>query len=561
MLLWWPTRSRPPPADSDTIISRLLSLVSGNQDERDRRRLLKAIGCQLRKTGGGLLSPKGDRVLPGLGKLFYGLYKALGPAQELLRSADSSQTLKSLVIEQGMTETGRELAARLSPSSLKQRFAELGAELITQTQGDLKTLAKEFPTERVAVIAANAYQLERLLDLVNFDFYFLLKKLDARFPEQDYGYQPSFQPTAAADVAEDLQDFLELLMHLDTSASWEDVLAILNAYKSGTDVFQRSAFSRTMATLTKIKKNRILQMLVQLIQSNPFYKPGVTKPERQSPVQDYVGRVKTQAELTLTQLNRERRGQRVEALIDAVFGKAMVPKLEHYTEENNLLFGKRQLSGYSHVPQITYLRAFLLGFATHEVEEQVNLLLVKGKWADNNNSRSLSDAYQSLAMLLEEIAALDESLGDDGQRGGQLRSILVKCDRAKKYGPARRAIAQINDLAKNLMAEAMTRLLALAREFKLLIEDASQPGGQRLMNWAEVRSEMAAAADTPNPDATKQLSAVYKRISAMYRLLELMPATSSGATGASARVSDAGGDRDGTQSPAESPSPAGADIG
>ena len=501
--------------------------MGGSQDERDRRRLLKAIGRQLRKSSSGLISPKADRVQPALGKLFHRLYTALGPAQELLRSAESSQALKSIVIEHGMTETAREIAARLSPEALQQRFAESGAELISQTQADLKTLAKEFPTDKVTAITANAYQLERLLDVINFDFYFLLKKLDSRFPEQDYVYQPHFLPTPAADVSEDLQDFLELLMHLDTEANWEDVLDILKAYKGGSDVIQRSAFHRTLAMLTKIKRNRTLLMMVQLLENNPFYKPGVTNPERRSAVQDYVGRIKTQAELTLTRLTREKRGQQVEKLIAAVFEKALVPTLEHYTEKNNLLFSKRQITGYTHVAQLTYLRAFVLGFVTHEVEDLVDLLLVTGKWSDNNNSRTLSDAYQTLAVLLEEIAEFDESIGDDGARGSQLRTILVKCDRAKKYDQARRAIAKINDVAKNLVSEGMTRLLVIAREFKLVVEDAARPGGQRLVNWPEIRSQLAAA-DSPQPDANRHLTAVYKRLSAMYRLLELMPTTGGG---------------------------------
>ena len=168
----------------------------------------------------------------------------------------------------------------------------------------------------------------------------------------------------------------------------------------------------------------------------------------------------------------------------------------------------------------------MLGFVTHEVEDLVDLLLVTGKWSDNNNSRTLSDAYQTLAVLLEEIAEFDESIGDDGARGSQLRTILVKCDRAKKYDQARRAIAKINDVAKNLVSEGMTRLLVLSREFKLVVEDAARPGGQRLVNWPKIRSQLAA--HSPQPDANRHLTAVYKRLSAMYRLLELMPTTGGG---------------------------------
>ena len=114
-------------------------------------------------------------------------------------------------------------------------------------------------------------------------------------------------------------------------------------------------------------------------------------------------------------------------------------------------------------------------------------------------------------MLLEEIAEFDESIGDGGARGSQLRTILVKCDRAKKYDQARRAIAKINDVAKNLVSEGMTRLLVLSREFKLVVEDAARPGGQRTGQLAEDSLPVG----RPQPTARCQ-QASYRRLQAAF---------------------------------------------
>jgi hypothetical protein len=269
-------------------------------------------------------------------------------------------------------------------------------------------------------------------------------------------------------------------------------------------------------------------MVVQLIQDNPFYKPGVTKPDRRSLVEDYLGRLKTQVELTLTQLTRAQKGQQVAKLTHAIFGSEAVARLSHYTEKTNLLFGKRKLTGYTQISQLNYLKAFLLDYCKRNIRLVVDLLLVKGKWVDNTQSKSLSEAYQALVSTVDEITDFDDSMADDGRRGSQLRSILVKCDRTKKYDLARRAISEINHLAKGLVADATQKLLTFGRQLKALVDDSQLPGGQRITNWSEIRAEAASGGDGDggSPRGDGQLLAVYKRVSAMYRLLELLSGAS-----------------------------------
>ena len=87
------------------------------------------------------------------------------------------------------------------------------------TQVDLKTLAREFPTERVSTITANAYQLERLLDPNKLRLLFPAYEAGGPIPRAGLRVSSPFQATSATDVSKDLQDFLELPMHMDTEAS------------------------------------------------------------------------------------------------------------------------------------------------------------------------------------------------------------------------------------------------------------------------------------------------------------------------------------------------------
>ena len=80
----------------------------------------------------------------------------------------------------------------------------------------------------------------------------------------------------------------------------------------------------------------------------------------------------------------------------------------------------------------------------------------------------MSEAFYALVNLVDEIDDFDESMAKDGRRGNRLRSILVKCDRTKRYELARRAMGEINNMAKRLVVEAGQRLLALRRQLKIL---------------------------------------------------------------------------------------------
>ena len=201
-----------PEDEAKNVIKRLLSFFfSGNDPEREKRRLLKDIGKQLKKQKYKFYKPKSEEALPGLAKFFHDIYAVVGPAQVLLDHADTSNVLKQIIIEETLTEEQIAVKDALDEEKIREMAEQMDHKALVQKLKDrMVSLYAAFDAERVKMINGKYNLLKIFLQFLNYDYYFLLKKFDSGLPENDFVYNPRFEQINGEYISDDLKDFLEV---------------------------------------------------------------------------------------------------------------------------------------------------------------------------------------------------------------------------------------------------------------------------------------------------------------------------------------------------------------
>lgn len=494
-------------------IDKILSLFGGSSDpEREKRRLLKEIEKQIKRQKYKFFKPKGAEALPGLAKLFYDTYKVVAPAQVLLQNAAGSGILKTILIENSLTEEQQKILEDVDENAIRKAAETRETKaLAAELKDKLVTFFAGFTAERVKSINDLHYLLQLFFQLVNFDYYFLLKKFDSSLPERDFAYSPKFDAINGSYISEDLKDFLTIIPQLQKEQNWDALFDILAGYKQ-TEVVNREGFKKIIRGLMEIDKSKSLTMIVQLIDEDPYYQPRIYSQEERI-VEDYLNKIKTSSEMTIQKILMERQNKKIDTLLNTIFGTTAVSRMKHYTEKNNMTFARKMLGGYIYIQPLNYLKAFLLDFFKRDIKTTVDILLIRGKWSTNLSSQQLSEAFHGVMQISEDLVKFDEGLSEESNLGAKLKAMVHKGDRDKNSTVIlRKLLKDINDEALRMITDSAAHLIMVGKGIKLVIEDYEKKPHELLLNWKEVEGAFEG-------EVKETLAAIYKKI---YYFIQLM---------------------------------------
>jgi hypothetical protein len=496
------------------LLQRLFSIFAGMGDpDSEKKKLLKSIGKDLSRSKFKFYRPKGQETLPGLPKFFYELYKVTAPSQVLLSNATGSAALRSFVIESFLTKEQRALSERLTEVAILERAKTLSLkDLQVEVKNEITNFYAVFDGEMSRQIDSTYNTLLSFVNFVSFDYYFLLKKFDSSLQERSFGKMPRFDTINGEYIADDLADFLEVFLPLDTDADWRRIFDALKAYKN-VDVIQIDAWTKLLPAMAEVRKSQVLEQIVRHVRHDPAWTPLAKYPSERI-VEPFLQKLKAQIETLVQGLIQEKRNAKIDEVSKFVFGTSVVLRMKNYTEKANVLFAKKMLGGYTQAPALNYLKAYLMDYFKKDIREIVDVLIIRGQWSTNIQMQQLSDAYHALLEISDQIIQFDDALAEDGETGSRLKTALMKSDRDReqvKY--LRTMLKDVNERATIFVTRAGTNLIAVGRHFKLLIDDYDRPHHEVVMNWKDLEN----AASRP---IREMLVEVYKKIYYMVQLLQ-----------------------------------------
>ncbi len=484
----------------------------GSDPDRDKKRFLKGIQKDLKKRS-KYFKVKGNIVEPALAKLFYAIYKEVGPAQVLLETLQGSEIIKSIVIENFLSKEQKKVLEGLSEDAVRMRCKESSnlKELQERIKKELAQVHSFFDlalTQRVNEIYNGLMIFQ---DFIRYDYYFLLKKFDSALPERDFMYIPRFEAINGEYVVEDLKDFDALLPVLEGEIEWNIILQILAQYRN-MDVVSQEGWKKVLSIVKNLKKSGLLNLVIIHLEQNPSY--NVFSEMRNSEiVEDYLGGLKHSAEKILNQVLNERRKSQRDALLMSIFGATSIVRLNHYTEKSNMAFSRRIETGYRYVEPMNYLKAFFLDYYKGPVRQVVDKLLITGKWSSNLVSQQFSESYHQLMSLSDAVLAFDRSLADDTELGGKLKRLSKSAERDRNaLDSMKNVLKHINKDGFEIMKESVQHFFTIGKNLKRCIDDYKAPKHEMITNWKDI----SALADKP---IDMEMTEVYKKL---YYFLQLM---------------------------------------
>ena len=509
------SRKSAPSARPAGFLERLLALFESDDPEKRKQRQLREIVAELKRNRSRFYNPIKGMAEPGIARFFWEIYKAVAAAQVLLKGAEVSGALKMTLVDFSLGEEQLLLKERLSEKAITERANE-GTDPATidaQVKQDLKAFLEGIDADWMNEIDAVYNRLLVLLDLIGFDFFFLLKKFDTSLPERDFSYTPRFESIDAALIQDDAQDFLEVLPNIDTEANWERILTILKEHR-GMEVVSRDALRRAFQVVKDMQRSGVMLLMVRHLLQNPAWKPMV-RTHRERIVEPYLAKIKAEAETTTQKVASGKRNEQLQGLARQVFGSGTVSRLTHYSETANSDFSQKLMGGFTHVTALNYLRAFLVDYLPKSIREVVDLLIIKGKWANNTPSQQLSEAFHQLLKVAEMISRFDADLAEDGEFGLKLKTLALRANRDKQaIVQLRGALRQINDEAYRMLADSSQHFVAVARVLKLVHEDIGKPNPSNLMNWKQLKP-------SGDRDLRSLIAGVYKKIYSFVQLMQM----------------------------------------
>lgn len=501
------------PKRSPGLLERLVALFESDDPERKKQRQLREIVAELKRSRSRCYNPTKGMAEPGLARVFWEIYKAVAAAQILLKGAEVSGALKMTMVDFSLGEEQLLLKERLSEKAITER-ASKGADPATieaEVKQDLKRFLEGIDTDWMNEIDAVYNRLLVLLDLIGFDYFFLLKKFDTGMPERDFTYAPHFESIDAVLIQDDVQDFLEILPNIDTEANWERILTIIKEHR-GMEVVSREALRKAFQVIRDAQRSGVMLLMVRHLLQNPGWKPMV-RTHRERIVEPYMAKIKSEAETSAQKVATGKRNEQLQGLARQVFGSGSVSRLTNYSESANSDFAQKMMGGFLYATALNYLRAFLVDYLPKSIREVVDLLIIKGKWTNNTPSQQMSEAFHQLLKVSETISRFDADLAEDGELGRKLKTLSLRADRDKQAPiQLRGALRQVNDEARTLLGDSSQHFVAIARVLKLAHEDMGKPNPSYLMNWKELKP-------SGDRDLRSLIAGVYKKI---YNFVQLM---------------------------------------
>ena len=496
-----------------SFFEKVLNIFANMGDvDREKKRLLKEIRKDLKKRG-KYYHLKGNTAQPALAKLFYDIYKEVGPAQVLLESLTGSGVIKAIVVENFLSKEQLDLMSTLTEDSIRQRCKNVKnlKEVRDKIKDELIEIYTFIDLQLARKINAIYNSLMILQDFIRFDYYFLLKKFDSMLPERDYVYLTRFESINGEYILDDLKDFDTLIPAVDPDADWETILEILAQYRD-MEVISKDGWKKVMGILKEFRKTRIVNLMVKHLDENPTYK---ALPELNSYeiVEDYLSDIKSIAENTLMSIVGDRKRSQRDSMLMSVFGTTSVVRMKYYTEKSNMAFSKRIDTGYKYVEPMNYLKAFFLDYYKGPIRQVVDKLLITGKWTTSLASQQFSESYHQLMSLSDSLLTFDNKLADESELGGKLKRLSKTAERD------RNALDAMSNVLKNINVEGLSiindsvqNLFAVGKNIKRCIDDYKAPKHELVVNWKEV--DMMGEISI-----LEEMTEVYKKI---YYFLQLM---------------------------------------
>jgi hypothetical protein len=484
----------------------------GREKDGGRGRLLKKIAKDIQGSRfARFYKPKSMEAQPAMAKYFYDIYKNLSHAQVFLQNADKSPKLKLFTVEAFLDMKFLDARQRLNVDYVEERAKTMPiAEVSRLLKEDLTLLAGAFDGDFISRVDRCYNRILAVIQFASFDYYVFLRKFDPALQERNFNTAPHFKPVRGELLEEGLKDFLDAACLIENDSDWTMPLQVLKAFKNGLDAVKENEWAGVLAQLRDLRRTSILELMIRHISQEPRWEFN-TRITQEHIAEAYLKERRQEVENAVSGFLSSQRKNQINSLARDLFGDPDIKRLQYYTEKNNESFIRLGVNGFAYTQILNYLKIFLMDFFQEDIQNLCELLLIRGHWSSVEQSNEMSETFHTLLKNTDQLLALEQSLGEDGEEGSKIRSILLKSGRSQsQLRYLNTMIRSVDERVRDLLNGTTEALLLLGRQFKEILQD-SKNDGIYILNYRELQKES-------DPPLTQRIILNYKRIYAYLQL-------------------------------------------
>ena len=489
------------------------NLFKSSNPEAEKKRRLKSIAKSFSKTKyHNFYRPATIEIMPPFAKLFYDIYKIISPLQVIFKTNQNPNLYKFQIINYSLSEKQIALLENFDQQKILEMARTVPLQqLSAKLEEDFSIFSSEFDNERMNR-TENLYKAFSMLhEFCCFDYYVLLKKFCSSIQEYNFNSQPNFEKINGEYITDDLKEFCSAAYAItDENIIWNELFAFFKETQSS-ETLSLGNWKKVVAKIKNIQQSGAFDMMIRHISGNADYITQIPS-HYSSLIEPYVDKIQEEMRTTLSKIGSQQKENKANQLCAQIFGSSDFQTLHFYTTAVNDAYIKKDLSTYIYAEPLNYLKAFLIEYVKKDIREFFDVVVVRGQW-DASLANPMSNAYQELLKISDEITAFDNDLSEEGGSGLKIKTLLPKT--AHDPGAENiinRVISDSNEQAKNYLITSAQDLVTIGKTLKILIEDYSKQKAEIVHNWRELERYI----DHP----MKEFSvAIYKKI---YLFVQLM---------------------------------------
>ena len=475
-------------AEKQSFFSSLFSnLFKSSNPEAEKKRKLKAIAKTFSKTKyHSFYKASTIEVMPPFAKLFYDIYKIVSPAQAVFKSNQNPNLYKAQVVNYSLSEKQIGLLEHFDQQKIIEMSRQVPIQqLSTKLDEEFSIFSAEFDNERMNK-TENLYKaFSTLQDFCCFDYYVLLKKFASGIQEYNFNSVPNFEKINGEYITDDLKDFCTVAYSItDENLLWNELFAFLKATQA-TETISLGNWKKIVARIKNIQQSGAFELMIRHISGNTEYVTQVQS-HYSSLIEPYMDKIQEEIRTTISKIGSQQKENKANQICEQIFGSTDFQTLHFYITGANETFIKKELGTFIYTEPLNYLKAFLLEYVKKDIREFYDVVVVRGQW-DASLANPMSNAYQELLKISDEITAFDSDLSEDGGSGLKIKNLLPKT--AHDPGAENiinRVISDANEQARGYLVTAAQDLITIGKTLKQLIEDYSKQKAEIVQNWREL---------------------------------------------------------------------------
>ena len=463
------------------------NLFKSSNPEAEKKRKLKAIAKTFSKTKyHNFYRASTIEVLPPFAKLFYDIYKLVSPAQAIFKSNQNPNLYKAQVVNYSLSEKQVALLEHFDQQKILEMARTVPLQqLSSKLDEEFSIFSAEFDNERMNR-TENIYKaFSTLQDFCCFDYYVLLKKFASSLQEFNFNAVPNFEKINGEYITDDLKDFCAVAYAItDENLLWNELFAFMKATQA-TETISLGNWKKIVARIKNIQQSGAFDLMIRHISGNIDYVTQVQS-HYASLIEPYMDKIQEEIRTTISKIGYKQKENKANQLCEQIFGSTDFQTLHFYIAGANEGFSKKELGLFEYTEPLNYLKAFLLEYVKKDIREFYDVVVVRGQW-DASLANPMSNAYQELLKISDEITAFDSDLSEDGTSGLKIKNLLPKT--AHDPGAENiinRVISDSNEQARGFIVTSAQDLITIGKTLKQLIEDYTKQKPEIVQNWREL---------------------------------------------------------------------------